>query len=153
MSLIMPAFSSPELKAFPLHLRHYRSSGSAPSLPNLPSAGKGRFFVATVVLPSLCICQWRKYPYLPYQPLSVRHLPRTNVLASYGICRRFPPLLPQTRKPSPNATGYRSIARFGASAPGPSSPARSYLLGKISILKSVLPDFLATVSETPSRSL
>ena len=42
---IMPAFSSPELKAFPLHLRHFRSSGSAPSLPNLPRAGKGRLFV------------------------------------------------------------------------------------------------------------
>ena len=44
MSLILPASSSPELKAFPLHLRHYRSSGSAPSLPNLPRAGRvGRF--------------------------------------------------------------------------------------------------------------
>ena len=32
MCLILPAFSSPDLKAFPLHLRHYRSSGSAPSL-------------------------------------------------------------------------------------------------------------------------
>ena len=40
MCLILPAFSSPELKAFPLHLRHCRSSGSAPSLPNLPRAGK-----------------------------------------------------------------------------------------------------------------
>ena len=41
---MMPAFSSPDLKAFPLHLRHYRSSGSAPSLPNLPRAGKvGRY--------------------------------------------------------------------------------------------------------------
>ena len=44
MCLMMPAFSSPDLKAFPLHLRHYRSSGSAPSLPNLPRAGKvGRY--------------------------------------------------------------------------------------------------------------
>ena len=40
MSLILPAFSSPDLKAFPLHLRHCRSSGSAPSLPNLPRAGR-----------------------------------------------------------------------------------------------------------------
>ena len=40
MCLILPAFSSPDLKAFPLHLRHCRSSGSAPSLPNLPRAGR-----------------------------------------------------------------------------------------------------------------
>ena len=40
MSLILPAFSSPDLKAFPLHLRHCRSSGSAPSLSNLPRAGR-----------------------------------------------------------------------------------------------------------------
>ena len=40
MLSILPAFSSPELKAFPLHLRHYRSCGSAPSLPNLPRAGR-----------------------------------------------------------------------------------------------------------------
>ena len=37
---ILPAFSSPDLKAFPLHLRHCRSSSSAPSLPNLPRAGR-----------------------------------------------------------------------------------------------------------------
>ena len=37
----MTAFSSPDLKAFPLHLRHYRSSGFAPSLPNPPRAVKG----------------------------------------------------------------------------------------------------------------
>ena len=44
MNLILPAISSPELKAFPLHLRHYRYSGFAPSLPNLPRACRvGRF--------------------------------------------------------------------------------------------------------------
>ena len=37
----MTAFSSPDLKAFLLHLRHYRSSGFAPSLPNPPRAVKG----------------------------------------------------------------------------------------------------------------
>ena len=40
MLSILPAFSSPDLKAFPLHLRHCRSSGSAPSLPNFPRAGR-----------------------------------------------------------------------------------------------------------------
>ena len=111
MSLILPAFSSPDLKAYPLHLRHCRSSGSAPSLPNLPRAGRvGRFapngetvcFVplrstnptdspdsrisggALVVL-SVGLCQSRKDRYLPHQPLCVRLLPRTHVLA----CSRF----------------------------------------------------------------
>ena len=41
ISLILHASSSPDLKAFPLHLRHYRSSGFAPSLPNPPRAVKG----------------------------------------------------------------------------------------------------------------
>ena len=109
MCLIMPAFSSPELEAFPLHLCHFRSCGSAPSLPNLPRAGKARqwdlfrsafaplhkshrlartrFSVGALVILSECLCQWRKDPYLPSQPLFVRHLPRTNVLA----CSMFVP--------------------------------------------------------------
>ena len=40
MSIILPAFSSSDLKVFPLYLRHCRSFGSAPSLPNLPRAGR-----------------------------------------------------------------------------------------------------------------
>ena len=113
MCLILPAFSSSDLKAFPLHLRHCRSSGSAPSLPNLPRAGRvGRFVpngetvcfvplrstnptdspesrisVGALVVLSDSLCLRRKDPYLPSQPLSVRHLPRTNVLA----CSMFVP--------------------------------------------------------------
>ena len=49
-----------------------------------------RFSVMALVVLSVCLCLWRKDPYLPSQPFSVRHLPRTNVLASYGICRQFP---------------------------------------------------------------
>ena len=40
MLSILPAFSSPELKAFPVHLRHIRSFGSTPSLPTLPWAAR-----------------------------------------------------------------------------------------------------------------
>ena len=98
MCLILPAFSSPDLKAFPLHLRHYRSSGSAPSLPNLPRACRARLCLPCqpsssrlfappyrrqtlqpqtrhpshqrwfVLLLSDCQCQWRKDPHLTYQP-------------------------------------------------------------------------------------
>ena len=113
MCLILPASSSPDLKAFPLHLRHYRSCGSAPSLPNLPRAGRvgrfapngetvcfvplrstnptdspdSRFSVGALVVLSVCLCMWRKDRYLPYECQCVRHLPWTNVLA----CSMFVP--------------------------------------------------------------
>ena len=106
MSLILPASSSPELKAFPLHLCHYRSFGSAPSLPNLPRAGRvgrfapngetvcfvplrstnptdspdSRFSVMAAVVLSGCLCQSRKDPYLPLDPQCVRLLPRPTGL-------------------------------------------------------------------------
>ena len=132
MLLILPAFSSPDLKAFPLHLRHYRSSGSAPSLPNLPRACRARLCLPCqpsssrlfaspyrrqtlqpqtrhpshqrwyVLLLSYSKCQWRKDPHLPFQPLSVRHLPRTTSLppvafvASLRICLRRRVNHPQT---------------------------------------------------------
>ena len=98
MCLILPASSSPDLKAFPLHLRHYRSSGSAPSLPNLPRACRARLCLPCqpsssrlsappyrrqtlqpqtrhpshqrwyVLLLSYSKCQWRKDPHLPSHP-------------------------------------------------------------------------------------
>ena len=49
-----------------------------------------RISVGALVVLSECLCLWRKDPYLPSRHLSVRHLPRTNVLAPYGICRQFP---------------------------------------------------------------
>ena len=171
MSLILPAFSSPDLKAFPLHLRHCRSSGSAPSLPNLPRAGRclacfppscqqplsrqltsrrsqdrrdcviysvplllhsinptdspeSRISVGALVVLSDSLCLWRKDPYLPSQPFSVRHLPRTNVLASYGICRQFPHPLSRTRKPPSNTIGQRTFSRLSIISSATSSPAR-----------------------------
>ena len=154
MSLILPASSSPDLKAFPLHLRHCRSSGSAPSLPNLPRAGRvGRFApngetvcfvplrstnptdspdtrisVEALVVLSDSLCLWRKDPYLPSQPFSVRHLPRTNVLASYGICRQFPHPLSRTRKPPSNTIGQRTFSRLSIISSATSSPARRIVL-------------------------
>ena len=98
MLSILPAFSSPDLKAFPLYLRHYRSSGSAPSLPNLPRACRARLCLPCqpsscrlfappyrrqtlqpqtrhpshqrwyVLLLSYSKCQWRKDPHLPSHP-------------------------------------------------------------------------------------
>ena len=175
MSLILPASSSPDLKAFPLHLCHYRSFGSAPSLPNLPRAGRclacfppscqqplsrqltsrrsqdrrdcviysvphtllstnptdspdTRFSVMAAVVLSGCLCQSRKDPYLPSQPFSVRHLPRTNVLASYGICRQFPHPLSRTRKPPSNTIGQRTFSRLSIISSATSSPARRIVL-------------------------
>ena len=117
MLSIMAAFSSPELKAFPLHLRHIRSFGSAPSLPTLPRAARlvrfasqrrasviysvphplhsinptdspdSRISVGALVVLSVSLYLSRKDPYLPYECQCVRHLPRTNVLA----CSMFVP--------------------------------------------------------------
>ena len=155
MSLILPASSSPDLKAFPLPLRHYRSSGSAPSLPNLPRAGRvGRFApngetvcfvplrstnptdspesrisVGALVVLSDNFCLWRKDPYLPSQPFSVRHLPRPHGLASYGICRQFPHPLSRTRKPPPNTIGQSGLTDASALVTtSPSYPARPRFL-------------------------
>ena len=119
MSLILPAFSSPDLKAFPLHLRHCRSSGSAPSLPNLPRAGRAgplrvpaarlcdlfrsasaplhkshrlaysRIKVANVVILSVGLCQSRKDPYLPLDPHCVRLLSRPTGLPPMAFVASF----------------------------------------------------------------
>ena len=115
MSLIPPASSSPDLKAFPLHLRHCRSSGSAPSLPNLPRAGRvgrfapngetvcfvplrstnptdspdTRFSVMAAVVLSGCLCQSRKDPYLPLDPQYVRLLPRPTGLPPMAFVASF----------------------------------------------------------------
>ena len=114
MLSIMAAFSSPELKAFPLHLRHIRSFGSAPSLPTLPWAARlvrfasqrrdsviysvphplhsinptdspdSRISVAELVVLSVGLCLSRKDRYLPLQPLCVRLLPRPTGLPAHG---------------------------------------------------------------------
>ena len=74
-----------------------------------------RFCVIALVVLSVCLCQWRKDPYLPYQPLSVRHLPRTNVLA----CSMFVPALRHcfaAPKVSPDHPSGERNSRFCFSA-------------------------------------
>ena len=130
--------SSPDLKAFPLHLRHYRSFGSAPSLPNLPRAGRvGRFAsngetvsstsfqpqtrqtLASALWPLWFLVTVVPVAERPLSPVStfVRPPPAADyVLASYGICGQFPHLLMQTRKPSPNTIGPPTFARLCVTA-------------------------------------
>ena len=160
MCLILPAFSSPDLKAFPLHLRHCRSSGSAPSLPNLPRACRARLCLPCqpsssrlsappyrrqtlqpqtrhpshqrwyVLLLSDCQCQWRKDPHLPYQP----HPSATcRALRACPLWHLWPvsASASQTRKPSPNTIGPLTFARLGLITSPPSSPARRAFLGFI----------------------
>ena len=89
----------------------------APSLPNLPRAGRvGRFApngetvcfvplrstnptdspesrisVGALVVLSECLCLWRKDPYLPYECQCVRHLPRPTGLPpmAFAVSFRF----------------------------------------------------------------
>ena len=145
MSLILPAFSSPDLKAFPLCSKSSKSSEGGQSWPlraqwrdsviysaphslhsiNPTDSPESRISVGALVVLSDSLCLWRKDPYLPSQPFSVRHLPRTNVLASYGICRQFPHPLSRTRKPPSNTIGQRELTDASASVlASPSCPAR-----------------------------
>ncbi len=48
-----------------------------------------RISAGALVVLSECLCLWRKDPYLPSQAFSVRHLPRTNVLACSMVVPAF----------------------------------------------------------------
>ena len=105
MLSILAAFSSPELKAFPLCSKSSNSSEGGQTGPlRVPAArlcdlfrsasaalhkshrlAYSRIKVASVVILSVGLCQSRKDRYLPLHPQCVRLLPRTNVLA----CSRF----------------------------------------------------------------
>ena len=143
-----------------------RLSATAPSLPNLPRAvkigryraqwarqcdlfrsavatlhkshrlAKARFKSVSVVMLSVGLCLSRKDRYLPLEPHCVRLLPRTNVLAPYGICRQFPHPLSRTRKPPSNTIGQRELTDASASVlNSPSCPARRQCITDIFILK------------------
>ena len=107
MSLILPASSSPDLKAFPLHLRHCRSfvslqvfqifrgrAGRDCVFHFVPATDSPdtRFSVKAEVVLSGCLCLSRKDPYLPLEPQCVRLLPRPTGLppmafvASFRLC-------------------------------------------------------------------
>ena len=129
MSLILPAFSSPDLKAFPLHLRHCRSSGTAPSLPRAGRVGHfapngetvcfvplrstnptdspdTRISIGALVVLSVGLCQSRKDPYLPLDPQYVRLLPRPTGLppmafvASFRLCFADAKTVPKHHRPT-----------------------------------------------------
>ena len=105
MLSILPAFSSPELKAFPHCSKSSNSSEGGQTGPlRVPAArlcdlfrsataplhkshrlAYPRISVVAFVILSVGMCQSRKDRYLPLQPSSVRLLPRTHVLA----CSRF----------------------------------------------------------------
>ena len=154
MCLILPAFSSPDLKAFPLHLRHCRSSGSAPSLPNLPRAGRvvrfapngetvcfvpirstnptdspdSRISVGALVVLSDGLCLWRKEPYLPHECQCVRHLPRPTGLPLWHL-PSVSASASRRRKPPSNTIGQRTFFRLSIISSAASSPARRIVLG------------------------
>ena len=122
MSLILPASSSPDLKAFPLCSKSSKSSeggqmscllSSELSAAAIASAhisaqprqarlcdlfrsayaplhkshrlAKARIKVVATVFLSVGLCQSRKYPYLPPEPLSVRLLPRPTCLPLWHL--------------------------------------------------------------------
>lgn len=100
MSLILPASSSPDLKAFLLLKKSFKSSEGGQrrdsvicSVPhsllstNPTDSPDSRFSVGALAVLSYSLYPWRKDPYLPYECQCVRHLPRTNVLA----CSMFVP--------------------------------------------------------------
>ena len=109
MSLILPAFSSPDLKAFPHCSKSSKSSEGGQSWPlraqwrdsviysaplplrstNPTDSPDSRFSVGALVVLSDSLCLWRKYPYLPSQPFSVRHLPRPTGLPPMAFAVSF----------------------------------------------------------------
>ena len=105
----------------------FRSAAAALHKPH--RLAKARIKVVAFVVLSVGLCKSRKDPYLPPKPLCVRLLPRTNVLASYGICRQFPHPLSRTRKPPSNTIGHRGLTDASALVTtSPSCPARPRFL-------------------------
>ena len=109
MSLILPASSSPDLKAFPLCSKSSKSSEGVQSWPlraqwrdsvicsvpltlhstNPTDSPDSRFSVMALVVLSVCLCLWRKDPYLPYKCQCVRHLPRPTGLPPMAFAVSF----------------------------------------------------------------
>ena len=109
MSLILPAFSSPDLKAFPHCSKSSNSSEGGQTGPlRVPAArqcdlfrsafaplhkshrlAKARFKGASVVMLSVGLYQSRKAPYLPLDPQCVRLLPRPTGLPPMAFAVSF----------------------------------------------------------------
>ena len=102
MSLILPAFSSPDLKVFLLLKKSFKSSAGGQrrdcviySVPlslhsiNPTDSPDTRFSVMAAVVLSGCLCQSRKDPYLPLEPQGVRLLPRPTGLPPMAFAVSF----------------------------------------------------------------
>jgi len=121
MSLILPAFSSPDLKAFPLCSKSSKSSegGQGETVSSTPFQPQTRLKLASALSPLWFLVTVVPVAERPSSPVStfIRPPPAADyVLASYGICGQFPHLLMQTRKPSPNTTGSPTFARLCVTA-------------------------------------
>ena len=167
MCLILPAFSSPDLKAFPLCSKSSKSSeggqmscllSSELSAAAIASAhisaqprparlcdlfrsafaplhkshrlAKARIKVVAFVFLSVGLCQSRKDPYLPLEPLSVRLLPRPTGLPLWHL-PSVSASASRKRKPPSNTIGQHTFARLGLITSAPSSPARLPYLRRI----------------------
>ena len=171
MSLILPAFSSPDLKAFPLCSKSSKSSegGQGETVSSVSAFFQSylrsslqeaatpatdspdtRFSVMAAVVLSGCLCQSRKDPYLPLEPQCVRLLPRPTGLppmafvADFRLCsrrRETRPQIPQAKENS-HASGCLFLHRRLPPAGG----AGSYINAHA---RKSWPDFLRGPSELP----
>ena len=110
MSLILPAFSSPDLKAFPLCSKSSKSSegGQGETVSSVSAFFQSslrsslqeaatpatdspdtRFSVMAAVVLSGCLCPSRKDPYLPLETQCVRLLPRPTGLPPMAFAVSF----------------------------------------------------------------
>ena len=110
MCLILPASSSPDLKAFPLCSKSSKSSegGQGETVSSVSAFFQSslrsslqesatpatdspdtRFSVMVAVVLSGCLCQSRKNPYLPLEPQCVRLLPRPTGLPPMAFAVSF----------------------------------------------------------------
>ena len=125
MLSILPAFSSPDLKAFPLCSKSSNSSGGGQTGPlRVPAArlcdlfrsavdplhkshrlAKARIKVVAFVILSVGLCQSRKDRYLPLQPLCVRLLPRPTGLPAHGSRSNLPSAYADVKSLLPPSSG------------------------------------------------
>ena len=176
----MTAFSSPDLKAFPLTLQVFQIfrgrsrarlclsclSSSArhvghhpPQLPPKASPASRRLAIARInirvlVVLSDCLYLWRKDPHLPSHP----HPSATcRALRACHLWHLWPVSASalQTRKPPPNTTGPIRYLRPKPPAYSDRHPTPGGRAGGVNlyVMREVLQDFRNSVSETLSRSL
>jgi len=120
MSLILPAFSSPDLKAFPHCSKSSKSSEGVQSWPQWflvdVCARAGKTLISRSNLSASGSCR-------ALRACPLWHLPSVSASAS------------RTRKPPSNTKGLHTFARLGLITSAPSSPARRQCITDIFILK------------------